>query len=1121
MAFNLGTAAGRIIIDGSGAKSGFGIAEAAANAFYDAINAKLDSIERMGDKLTKVGITGSAGLGVAVKAAATFEKGLSAVRAVSGATSSEMDSLRDAALRIGKATSFSATEAASAMEELAKAGVSTKDILSGAADATVALAAAGEIELPRAAEIAASAMNNFSLSGKELPRIADLIAGAANASAIDVGDFGFSLSQAGATAKLSGLSFDDLAVAIAEMGQAGIKGSDAGTSIKTFLTNLIPTTNAQKSLFEELGLSVVNVGGDFSQLAEKGIKPASKSFKDVSVALEEYVAKTGGAKVGTKENAKAAQTLGSEMGLLRNSFFDAKGDVEDFATIQENLKKAMSGLTKEQQLSTLNTLFGSDALRASAVFSGQGAEGFNKMAAAMGKITAAEVAATRLDNLNGSVEQLKGSFETMLIIIGDVFLPFVRKVVDGANALIGVFLGLPEPMQKFIAVMIGVGSAMSLFLGIAIKLAFILGPMLARFLGFMVLRQVFSIFTVGFSALRAGTGIMAALSVMAARAGVVFGRLASVGRFLFGILARFPALLGILRTAVTLAFGPWGLALAAVVTAAVLAYKHFKPFRDLVDNTASIIKGAFTEGLNFARTVIDEFTAAFERGNVTTGGFMGKIQALGVIVKWIWGLLQDLGRAFMENVVPALREAGGQILDSLKSAWRDLAATFKEQILPALSQLKVAFMEMLPTLQDLWSKIEPVAKILGIVAAVIVGVLIVSIYAFIKAVLEYLLPGLIKLITFGIQALINIIQFLIEVFTVVLGTVIKFATGIVSAVGPAIDAVIGFVRGFVTILQGIFNIIAGLFTGDWRRMWDGAKQVVSGVVTAMKSLIVGFKNVALELIKGFVNGVINFFKGLYNTLVGNSIVPDLVKAIITWIGSLPGKAASALAGLANAVIGRIRSAMNGMLDGIKDGIQDALALMRSIPGRLVNALGNLGGILRNAGQWIVQGLIDGIASWVPNLKGYLQNITQWIQSWKGPMDVDKKLLTKNGTAIMQSLLNAFEEHVPLIKTFLGGLTQLIADGVETPVVAGSFGAIARDAFASKMSESNVSKQTNSNALAGAIQNKSRESALASSGAVTHSTVNNTNYIVNNPVAEKTSITVVREATRRAMLGAIA
>jgi phage-related protein len=1115
VAFNLGTAAGRIIIDGSGAKSGFGVATAAANVFYDAISAKLDSVERLGDNLIKVGATGSAGLGIAVRAAANFEQGLSQVKAVSGATAEEMDLIRKAALRIGKDTSFSATEAASAMEELVKAGVSTKDVLEGAADATVALAAAGGIELPRAAEIAASAMNNFALTGKELPHIADLIAGAANASAIDVGDFGFSLSQAGATAKLAGLKFDDLAVAIAEMGQAGIKGSDAGTSIKTFLTNLIPTTNAQKQLFQELGITIVNTGADFSELAKKGIKPVSRSFADVSNAMEKYIEKTGGSKVGTKENAKAAQNLGAEMGILRNSFFDAKGDVEDFATIQEVLKKSMAGLTKEQQLSTLNTLFGSDAIRASAVFAGQGAEGFNKMADAMSKTTAAGVAATRLDNLNGSVEQLKGSFETMLIIIGDVFLPIVRRVVDAATSLINVFNNLPEPVQKFIAVMIGLGSAMSLFTGIAIKLAFILVPMLARFLGLMAIRQVFSIFTVGFSALRAGTGIMGALTLAFGRAGVVFTRFARIGSFLFSILVKFPRILAVLRVAATLAFGPWGIALAAVVAGVILAYNKFKPFHDLVDRLATLIRGVFLSALNAVTAAWTQFVNAFKTGQTEDEGT--KLERLALILRAVVPLLVDLGRAFMENVVPALKLAGGTILQSLKSAWESLSVTFREQIMPALRELGASLQDLMPQLQELWVQLQPVLKVLGIIALVITAVLIAAIYLLAKVFLTVLLPAAIIIITRGFQVLINVCQFLIEILIIVVGTAIKFASGLVGAIQGAVQGVSKMISGLVQVVKGVFNTIAGLVTGDWTRAWNGAKQVVTGFKNIIVGLLKSMSSIVLGVIKGLVSGIVNFFKGLYNTLVGHSIVPDLVNAIIRYIATLPGRAAGALASFGAQVLSRIRSGMTSMLNGIKTGINSAVSLMRSLPGKMRSALGNLGGILLNAGRQIMNGLAQGIRNGIGQVQGILNSVTNMIPDWKGPMSTDKKLLTKNGIAIMQSLLKAFEAQMPKIEAFLAGLTQLIASEVKPPTNIIDIGR--EDAINAGIGSK---PRTPASRLKTAIINKGAPKAKASALAKAVSNASTTNITNNiyNPVAEKSSLTLVREATRRASLGVI-
>jgi TP901 family phage tail tape measure protein len=354
MSYNLGTAEGVITTSYNGK---------GADAAKKDIDGLQKSTMSTGEAVGKVGNT--AGIAGAAIAAANFEQRMSAVQAVSGASGDEMDQLTKKALQLGKDTSFSAGEAALAIEELVKAGVSVPDVMNGAADATVALAAAGEIDLPEAAAIASNAMNQFNLSAQEMPKIADLIAGAANSSAIDVKDFGYSLSQVGAVANLAGASFDDTAAAIALMGNAGIKGSDAGTSLKTMLTNLQPQTTKAANLMKDLGLM-------------------------------------------TEDGA--------------NQFYDAQGNLKSFSDIAGLLQNSLKGLTAQQKQQALTTLFGSDAVRGAAVFANQGAAGFDKMATSMTKIKAADVAKTRLDNFKGSLEAMKGSLETTGIIIGQIFL---------------------------------------------------------------------------------------------------------------------------------------------------------------------------------------------------------------------------------------------------------------------------------------------------------------------------------------------------------------------------------------------------------------------------------------------------------------------------------------------------------------------------------------------------------------------------------------------------------------------------------------------------------------------------------------------------------------------------
>ena len=322
----------------------------------------------------------AAGIGAAVKVAADFEKQMSAVQAVSGATGEEMAQLSGKALQLGKDTSFSASEAAAGLEELVKGGIPIGDIMNGAAEATLALAEAGGVDLKTAAEIAAAAINTFNLSGQDMGHVADLIAGAANNSAIDVNDFRLSTAAAGAAVALAGGSFDDMAVAITAMGQAGIKGSDAGTSLKTMLLNLQPRTKEQVKLFDELGIT----------------------------------------------------TRGAS-----NQFFDAQGKMRSFADVAGVLQTALKGQTDQQKLSTLETIFGSDAIRAASVFAEQGSEGFTTLGEAIGRQgSAAEAGRIRLDNLSGDVEKLGGSVEVAAIRLGQAFQPAMRAAVQALDGFV-------------------------------------------------------------------------------------------------------------------------------------------------------------------------------------------------------------------------------------------------------------------------------------------------------------------------------------------------------------------------------------------------------------------------------------------------------------------------------------------------------------------------------------------------------------------------------------------------------------------------------------------------------------------------------------------------------------
>lgn len=351
--------------------------------------------QTVGTAFGAMGVAVGAGLGIAVKKAADFEYALSSIKSVAPELASRMDEVKALALEMGAKTKYSALEAAQGMEELIKAGVSVDDIFSGALEGALNLATAGELEVAEAAEIASIALNAFSDDGLSVAQAADILAGAANASATDVGELKYGLSAVSAVAASMGMNFEDTATALAVFAQKGLKGSDAGTSLKTMLMNLQPTTDAQIELFNRLGL-----------VTEQGT----------------------------------------------SAFYDQEGKMKSLSEIAELLHTSMGDMTDAQRALAMETLFGSDAIRGANILFEAGADGVNKMNEAMGKTTAADVAKTRMDNLKGAMEQLSGAFETAQISIGDALVPALKKVTGYLQKAMDWFNKLPESMKSTIAI---------------------------------------------------------------------------------------------------------------------------------------------------------------------------------------------------------------------------------------------------------------------------------------------------------------------------------------------------------------------------------------------------------------------------------------------------------------------------------------------------------------------------------------------------------------------------------------------------------------------------------------------------------------------------------------------
>ena len=891
--YGLGTAHGQVTIGVDGADKVRDAAKDVDDLGKSANSAAEGGISKVGTAAAIAGGAIVAGFAVAVNAASEFEARLSAIKAVSGATQAEMDAVRKKALQLGADTKYSASEAAQAMEELIKAGVSVPDVMNGAADATVALAAAGEVALPKAAELAANAMNAFGLSAKEMPRVADLIAGAANASAIDVGEFGMSLSQVGAVAHLAGASFDDTAAAIALMGNAGIKGSDAGTSLKTMFQNLNPQTDKQIALARELGILTAD---------------------------------------------------GS------NNFYDSAGNMKSMADVAGILNTSLKGMTAQQKQMALETLFGSDAIRAAAIVSDAGAAGFNKMAASMGKVSAADVAATRMDNLKGSIEQMTGSAETFAINLGSILIPAIRKVIDFATNLINTFNRMTPEQQKLIVQVAAVAAGFLLFTAAALKV----GAAIKSLTGFIQL---------------AG-GAMKALQVI------------------------FMA-------------NPIGLVLVAVAALAAglyLLYQRSETFRNAVKPLVDLVGGALKTAFDGISKAVGVFVAAFKGVNQQPAGALGLIatagekarvvltaigtflsttfanawNAISPVVQRFGGFLQELGTIFMAKVWPAIQQ---------------VAAALSAKFAPMIQKVIAGVQSLMPLLQTTGGVIQQVASWIGswlvpalaAIAKFVVGVVLPALVKLAGWFLGFLGGAIFGIINGAIQFIKGALQIIIGVFGVFKNLFTGNWSGLWNSILTILKGVWNLIVGAIKIFLNIgvlkvfrvgFGVLKGIFTGAW----GAIRGTTTGVLNSIKGFISSIWKGIQSFIKGVLNGIKGNVTGQWNAIrstttgVFNSIkslilrvwaaIKSGIQSAINGVKSAISSALNTIKSTWNSAWNNVKSAVSRIWSGINSAVRSAISTLmgkvRGIKSSITGFFSGAGKWLLGAGRSIIGGLAEGV-----------------------------------------------------------------------------------------------------------------------------------------------------------------
>jgi TP901 family phage tail tape measure protein len=373
---------------------------AVQSSAWNELQTKLSEVSKKvisaGKELATVGKNLSLGVTVPIVGIATaavnsgneFEAQMSRVSAISETTGAGLESLKNQALQLGADTAFSAKEAAEGMENLASAGFNVTEI-AAAMPGMLDLAASSGEGLASSADIAASTLRGFGLAAGEAGRVADVLAKNAAQTNAAVADTGEAMKYIAPLAQNAGWSMESVTAAIGEMADSGIKGSQAGTTLRGVINQLASPSKIAAGLMKDMGFSA----------------------------------------------------------------YDSNGKMKSLSQIVDALKTSTLGMTKEQKDYNISTIFGSEALSGLQVLINQGSGNLNKMTLSLQNSdgAAAKMAKTMQGNTKGAIEQMKGSIETAAIKSQEALAPSITNIANKIQELANAFSKLSPQMQGGIA----------------------------------------------------------------------------------------------------------------------------------------------------------------------------------------------------------------------------------------------------------------------------------------------------------------------------------------------------------------------------------------------------------------------------------------------------------------------------------------------------------------------------------------------------------------------------------------------------------------------------------------------------------------------------------------------
>lgn len=944
MAVNMGTAIAYLELDTSKFSKGFVSAYNDLKVFGDKsataeqkLNGLSSAFKTTGGLLSKNVTLPIVGVGAAaVKTATDFEAGMSEVKAISGATGSEFDALRDKAIEMGAKTKFSASDSADAFKYMAMAGWDASQMMDGIAGIMDLAAASGE-DLATTSDIVTDALTAFGLQASDSAHFADVLAQASSKSNTNVGLMGETFKYVAPVAGALGYSIEDTAVAIGLMANSGIKGSQAGTALRSTITRLAKPVGEAKDAVEELKISITNTDGT--------MKPLSQTMVE--------------------------------------------------------LREKFAGLTEEQKAQYAAMLAGQEGMSGLLAIVNASDEDFQKLTDEINNANGAaeDMASVMMDNTAGAVEQLKGALESAGILIGEKLTPYIRQLAEWITGLVEKFNSLSEEEQdqivKFGLILAAIGPVL---LTLA-KVISVVSTVVKAFKLFgttiTTIKTSIDLVKAGYAGLAtqmggipkliAGIstgfgGMLAPIAAVIAVVAVLVGAFVtlwktneefrnnmvgiwnsikeSINNFFDGVVERINAL-GFDFENITEVIKTVWFALCDVLAPV---------FEGAFNTIAIVLDGVFNQILSVMDIFIGLFTGNWEQlGEGVKGVVSGIVETFANLGSNILGVIGDIGAEILnklgfekaaegfQNFFDTLSDLFGQIPELLSSAIDTIVLFFTETIPNAFNSAIEAVQGFVDNIIEFFTVTVPEAFSTFVNETIPNAInSIVQWFEQLPYMIGYAIGELIgyfylfasNLWTWITTELPLIIEGIIQWFAQLPSRIWEWLTGVVINVinwgvemyNNAVLAASNFVNGAIEWISQLPN-----------RIWAWLTSTVSNVISWGANMVSQARSVATN----FVNSFISFITSLPSKVWGIiQQIPSKVSAIGSqlynagrnifqslWNGIK--SIGDSILGWVSNFAGKIGSFVSGIIDGFKNivsGANDAKSAAKSVDGKHANGL---------------------------------------------------------------------------------------------------------------------------------------------------------------------------------------